>query len=81
MNPLTAIAVSVPTSLLIMSTVAGDSGQVTQGDRESVRRAMLVFGGALILASILTRDVRVGVATTVSVGAAFYGLQWAWGGI
>lgn len=81
MNTITAIAVSVPTSLLIMSTVAGDSGQVTQGDKESVRRAMLMFGATLILASLLTRNVGVTVGTTLSVGTAFYGLQWAWGGI
>lgn len=81
MNTLTAIAVSVPTSLVVMAGVAGSTAQVTQADRESVRRSMLVFGAALILASLLTQDVGVGVATTLTVGAAFYGLQYAWGGI
>lgn len=62
-----------------MASVAGASAQVTSADREAVKRAMLTFGAAMILAALLTQNIGVGVATSLSVGAAYYGLQHAWG--
>lgn len=79
MNTATAVAISIPTSLLVMASVGGATAQVTQADKDSVRRAMLYFGVALIVASGLSRNVHVAVATTASVGAAFYALNHAWG--
>jgi len=78
MNTAAAVAVSVPTSLVVMASVAGATAQVTQADRQAVTRAMLYFGGAMVLASLLTQNVPVAVATTLSVGAAYYGLNHAW---
>lgn len=80
MNSAAKVAVSVPTVLLVMGSVAGATAQVTQADREAVRRAMLLFGGSLVLAALLSQDVAVAVATGITVGAAFYGLQYAFGG-
>lgn len=78
MNTAAAVAVSVPTSLVVMAGVAGASAQVTGADRQAVQRAMLYFGGALVLASLLTQSVSVALATTGSVAAAYYGLNHAW---
>lgn len=78
MSPI-GVAVTIPTSLLVMASVAGATAQVTGGDRQAVKRAMAYFAGAMVLAALVSRDPGVAVATTVSVGAAFYGLHHAWG--
>ena len=79
MNTTVAIAVSVPTSFIVMASVAGATAQVTQADRESVRKAMLYFGGAMVVAALLSQNLGVALATGASVGAAYVGLQRAWG--
>lgn len=81
MNTAAKIAVSVPATLIIMSSVAGATAQVTQADRTAVRRALIVFGAALVAAAVVSQDVAVGVATAATVGAAFYGLSYAFGGL
>lgn len=78
MNTAQAVAVSVPASLVVMASVAGASAQVTQADRTAVKNAMLYFGIAMVGASLLSRNVAVAVATTASVGLAYYGLNKAW---
>lgn len=80
MNVTTAVAVSVPTSLVVMASVAGATAQVTQADREAVKRAMMVFGLALVTASLLSQNIAVSVATGASVAAAYAGLNYAWKG-
>lgn len=79
MNTAAAVAVSVPTSLIVMAGVAGATAQVTGADRAAVKRAMIYFGGALVVASLLTQNLSVGIATTASVAVSFYGLHHAWG--
>ena len=79
MNTAVAVAASVPTSMLVMASVAGATAQVTGADREAVKRAMLYFGGAMILAALLTQNLAVAVATTGTVVAVNYGLHHAWG--
>lgn len=81
MNTAAKIAVSVPATLIIMSSVAGATAQVTQADRTAVRRALIVFGGALVAGAVVSQDVTVGIATAATVAAAFYGLSYAFGGL
>lgn len=63
-----------------MASVAGATAQVTSADREAVKRAMVLFGGSLVLAALLSQDVAVAIATGLTVGAAFYGLNYAFSG-
>lgn len=79
MNTAVAVAASVPAALVVMASVAGASAQVTQADRQAVRNSMLYFGIAMVAASLLSRNMAVAVATTASVGVAYYGLNKAWG--
>lgn len=79
MNTAAAIAVSIPASLVVMASVAGATAQVTQADRQAVQRAMLYFGGAMGVAAFLSGNAGVTIATLASVGAAYYGLNHAWG--
>lgn len=78
MNTAVAVAASVPAALVVMASVAGASAQVTQADRQAVRNSMLYFGIAMVAASLLSRNMAVAVATTASVGVAYYGLNKAW---
>lgn len=80
MNTAAAVAVSIPTTLLIMSSVAGATAQVTNADRQAVQRAMLYFGTAMLIAALLSQNLAVATATGLSLGAAYYGLQHAWSG-
>jgi hypothetical protein len=78
MKPTTAIAASIPISLVVMATVAGTTAQVTGADRAAIKRAMIYFGGAMVVAAVVSGNAGAGIATTISVGVAFYGLNHAW---
>jgi hypothetical protein len=63
-----------------MSSVAGATAQVTQANPTAVRRAMLLFGGSLVIAALVSQDMAVAVATAATVGAAYYGLSYVFDG-
>jgi hypothetical protein len=76
-----ALAVgSIPTTLLVMSTVGGATAQITGADSSSVKHALIVAGAALIVASAATGSVPASVTTALAVVATMYAMRPAWKG-
>ena len=72
MTPVNAAVVAAPATLLVLSSVAGATAQITQANRTAVERSIVLTGGFLILAAISTKNVGVIVATAVAgVGTAY----------
>jgi hypothetical protein len=76
-----ALAVgSIPATLLVMSAVGGATAQITGADRDAVRHALMVTGGALVIASAATGSVPTAVTTLLAVAATAYAMRGAWQG-
>lgn len=76
-----ALAVgSIPTTLLVMSTVGGATAQMTGANQDAVRHALMVAGGSLIVASAVTGSVAASVTTAIAVAATAYAMRSAWMG-
>jgi len=68
----TAAVVAVPSTMLVVGTMAGITAQVTHGDRESVKRAVYTSSVVLVTASLVTKRSSVIAATVLSVAAVIY---------
>jgi hypothetical protein len=76
-----ALAVgSIPTTLLVMSTVGGATAQITGAQPDAVKHALIVAGASLVVASAATGSVPTAVTTALAVVATMYAMRSAWKG-
>lgn len=78
MSSLREAAIAAPTTLLVLSAVAGTTSTVVPGNRTAVMSAMYVTTGLLLMSVLLSRNPAAVAAVAMSCGVAVYGLSYAW---
>jgi len=78
MSSLREAAIAAPTTLLVLSAVAGTTSTVVPNDRQAVMSSMYVTAGLLTVSVMLTRNPAAVIATGLACGIAVYGLSYAW---
>lgn len=78
MNKVLGGVIAVPATLIVTSSVAGATAQMTGANRAAVAHSLRVTSAAIMISATLTGNPSAIVGTAVAIGAVWYATQSAW---
>jgi len=78
MSELTSAIVAIPSTFLVVGGMAGATAQVTQANKQAVKKSVYLTGTVMFTASLASKHMPTVVATATSIIAVFFLADLIW---